>query len=74
MAYKEVNGDPKALLESTRECVEYHADLMDAYGYHQPTATLGSHPWLRDSLANPNDMEPGDAEPKIGLKEPFENE
>jgi hypothetical protein len=47
-----VDGDPRALLEETRSGVESHADMNAAYGLFQPVATLGSHPWLRDELAN----------------------
>ena len=48
----DANGDPKALLESTRPGINAHASLNEAYGLMQPVATLGSHPWLRDSLTN----------------------
>jgi hypothetical protein len=66
----DVNGDPKALLQQAREGVDAHADLMQAYGLNQPVATLGSHPWLRDELANPTELEPGNAEPTVDLKIP----
>ena len=53
------SGDPRHLLESTRSGVQAHADLNACYGLTQPIATLGSHPWLRDSLADPGTSEPG---------------
>lgn len=73
MAYKEVNGDPKALLESTRPCIEAHADMNYTYGLCQPVTTLGCHPWLRDSLSTTGEDEPGNAEPASDLKVPFED-
>lgn len=66
----DVTGNPEELLQQTRACVDQHADLIQVYGYHQPIATLGSHPWLRDELTNTGEMEPGNAEPKLGLKIP----
>lgn len=59
----DVNGDPKALLESTRAGIEAHADLNACYGLTQPVATLGSHPWLRDGLATTDTEEAGNAAP-----------
>lgn len=64
-------GDPQALLEQTRGSVEAHAALNYAYGLCQPVADLGSHPWLRDSLATPSEKEPGDAPPETGSDTPF---
>lgn len=63
-------GDPKKLVREAVDSINAHADLMDTYGYHQPVATLGSHPWLRDELANPTELEPGNAEPIAGMKVP----
>ena len=74
MAYKEVNGDPKALLESVKPEIQNNSDLNYIYGLCQPIATLGSHPWLRDSCATTGEDEPGDAQPKSGMKVPFESE
>jgi hypothetical protein len=59
----DTNGRPEALLNSTRSSVQAHADLNLAYGLSQPAATLGQHPWLRDSCADPTTAEPGPAEP-----------
>jgi len=64
-------GDPKKLVRQAVDCINSHADLMNAYGYHQPVATLGSHPWLRDELTVTSEMEPGNAEPIPGMKNPF---
>lgn len=58
-----MTGNPEELLNSTRSQVEAHADLIGAYGYTMPVATMGNHPWLRDSLSNPGEDEPGAAEP-----------
>src|SRR6266550_8881877 len=63
-------GDPKKLVHQARQSIDAHADLMQAMGYNQPIATLGSHPWLRDELANPTELEPGNAEPTEFLKIP----
>ena len=57
------SGDPKTLLENARQGVNDHADLIHDYGYTMPVATLGQHPWLRDSLAVPTEREPGAAQP-----------
>jgi hypothetical protein len=65
-----MSGDPKELLNSARQGVESHADLMHLYGYNQPVATLGSHPWLRDGLVTPDEREPGNAEPSRNYKIP----
>ena len=59
----DTNGNPEALLNSTRSSVQAHADMNACYGLTQPVATLGSHPWLRDSLADPSTSEPGNAIP-----------
>ena len=67
----DVSGNPEDLLEQTRASVEAHADLNYAYGLCQPTADLGSHPWLRDSLADASEREPGNAEPQQDVKTPF---
>lgn len=64
-------GDPIELLAQSQVSVEAHGDLLRAYGYNMPTATLGSHPWLRDSLADASPDEPGNAEPKSGQGVPF---
>lgn len=63
-------GDPKKLVREAVDSINAHANLIDAMGYHQPVATLGSHPWLRDELANPTELEPGNAEPIAGMKVP----
>jgi hypothetical protein len=65
-----MSGDPKELLEETRAGIESHADLVEAYGYTMPIATLGSHPWLRDRLANSSQKEPGAAAPNYPLNNP----
>ena len=65
------SGDPVQLMNSTKAGIKAHADLNEAYGLCQPEATLGSHPWLRDSLADPSELEPGNAEPSIDQKMPF---
>ncbi len=59
----DVNGNPDVLLETTRASVMQHSDLNQAYGLNQPVAGLGTHPWLRDSLATQGETEPGNAEP-----------
>jgi hypothetical protein len=64
-------NDPRALLEQTRSGVEAHASLNAAYGLNQPTATLGSHPWLRDGLTVTNEDEAGNAVPTTNMKVPF---
>jgi hypothetical protein len=63
-------GDPIRLLESTRPGIDAHASMNESFGLCQPAATLGSHPFLRDELANPTELEPGNAEPQQGLKIP----
>lgn len=63
-------GDPKKLVRQATDSIDAHANLMEAMGYHQPVATMGSHPWLRDELANPTELEPGNAEPGPGMKVP----
>lgn len=68
-----MSGDPIELLNSTKECIQRHADLNEVYGLCQPAATLGSHPWLRDSLADPSELEPGNAAPSIDQKMPFKD-
>lgn len=65
-----MTGDPKTLLQEASAGVTNHADLMNAYGYNMPVATMGSHPWLRDELATPSQTEPGNAEPQINFKIP----
>lgn len=65
-----LSGDPIELLESTRAQINAHAELMQAYGYNQPIATIGSHPFLRDELSNPTESEPGNAEPTPRVKLP----
>ena len=66
-----MSGDPRELLEQTRAGAEAHADLLESYGLCQPVATLGSHPWLRDSLTEPSALEPGNAAPDNQLGTPF---
>jgi hypothetical protein len=63
----DVEADPKLLHQEARESVDAHADLMRAYGYGMPIATLGSHPWLRDDMADRSTREPGQAEPEAPL-------
>ena len=63
-------NDPRTLLEQTRAGVDAHADMNAAYGLFVPVATLGSHPFLRDELANPTEREPGNAEPFSDVKVP----
>jgi hypothetical protein len=57
------SGDPRDLLAQTETGVRAHAEMNLAYGLTQPVATLGSHAWLRDSLADPSTSEPGNAIP-----------
>jgi hypothetical protein len=64
-------GNPKELLAQVAPEVQKHSDIVNAYGYNMPVATMGQHPWLRDSLADATEMEPGAAQPKPGLKIPF---
>src|SRR5690349_9099093 len=65
---------PEILHESTRESVAAHARLNEAYGLCQPVATLGSHAWLRDELANPCQRNLGTSSltrrPKFRLRRP----
>lgn len=70
----EKTGDPVKLMESTRAGIQAHADLNEEYGLCQPEATLGCHPWLRDSLATVGEDEPGNAEPVKGQKQPFNDD
>jgi hypothetical protein len=67
-----MSGDPKELLAEADTGVKLHSDLLRSYGYGMPTATLGTHPWLRDSLTTEDEQEPGNAAPRIDLKMPFE--
>ena len=57
------SGDPRDLLAKTEAGVKAHAEMNLAYGLTQPVATLGSHPWLRDSLSDPGTSEPANAIP-----------
>src|SRR5260221_653256 len=66
----DVTGNPEELLQQTKSDVNRHSDIVNAYGYNMPVATLGSHPWLRDGLADLSEMEPGNAEPEPDLKYP----
>jgi hypothetical protein len=66
----EAQSVPEILLEQTKPSIKAHADLNESYGLRQPEATLGSHPWLRDSLADPSEKEPGNASPTVD-KTPF---
>jgi hypothetical protein len=59
----DTNGRPEALLATTQASIAAHADLNLAYGLTQPVATVGSHPWLRDSCADPTTSEPASAAP-----------
>jgi hypothetical protein len=68
--YSKMTGDPISLSESTRPYVEAHGNLNEAYGLLQPVATIGTHPWLRDGLVTPDELEPGNAEPRQGVKMP----
>lgn len=61
-------GDPKKLVRQA--CIDSHSELNNVYGLHQPDATIGSHPWLRDELAVTSELEPGNAEPFAGMKVP----
>lgn len=65
-----MSGDPIELMESTRSDVMRHSDMNAAYGLNQPVATIGSHPFLRDELANPGEPEPGNAQPFADAKIP----
>ena len=64
-------GDPIRLMEQTRASIQAHGDLNEAYGLCQPVQDLGTHCWLRDSLAEPSEREPGNAEPQQDVKTPF---
>ena len=68
----DTSGDPRDLLAQTEAGVKAHADMNLAYGLTQPVATLGSHPWLRDSLADPSPSEPGNAVPNEGRGVPLQ--
>ena len=60
------DGDPKALFASISgpdSSVAHHADLVAALGLHQPMATVGQHPWLRDGMDNMSSLEPGPTQP-----------
>jgi len=59
----DTNGNPEALLNTTREGMRAHADLNQQYGLTQPIANLGSHPWLRDGCATQDTSEPATAVP-----------
>ena len=64
----DVDGDPKALFDSLKgpdSSVAHHADLMNALGLHQPMATIGQHPWLRDGMDNTSKLEPGPTQPDV---------
>lgn len=65
-----MSGDPKDLLADVAPGVKIHADIVAAYGYNMPLATLGSHAWLRDSLADAGENEPGNMQPEAGKKIP----
>lgn len=64
-------GDPIELLNQTRADVDAHSNLNRAYGLNMPVAGLGITPWLRDSLADPSQDEPGNAMPSSNLGIPF---
>lgn len=64
-------SDPVKLMESTRPSIENHANLNESYGLLQPASTVGHTPWLRDSLANPGELEPGNAAPHQMIKVPL---
>lgn len=64
-------GDPKKLVHQATQSINAHADIVSTYGYNMPIATLGSHPWLRDELADTTEKEPGQAQPNAGAKTPF---
>jgi hypothetical protein len=68
----DINGDPRDLLAQTDAGVKAHADMNLAYGLTQPIATLGSHPWLPDSLADPGTRAPGNAIPNQGRGVPLQ--
>jgi hypothetical protein len=70
MFSQDKENDPRALLESTRAGVNAHADLNASYGLTQPVATLGSHPFLRDGLANSSEREAGNESPFTDAKLP----
>ena len=59
----DTSGDPRDLLAQAEAGVKAHAEMNLAYGLTQPIATLGSHPWLRDSVADPGTSEPANAIP-----------
>jgi hypothetical protein len=65
-------GDPLRLMEQTRASVNAHADLNASYGLFQPVATIGSHPFLRDELSNPTEIEAGNESPFADAKLPKE--
>jgi hypothetical protein len=59
--------EPENLLNWQREKVDQqiqgHADILADAGLTAPIATLGTHPWMRDGIADPGLREPGNAEP-----------
>jgi hypothetical protein len=70
MFSQDKENDPIRLMEQTRAGIDAHASLNESFGLYQPVATLGSHPFLRDELANPTEREPGNAEPFPDVKLP----
>jgi hypothetical protein len=67
-----MSGDPKELAQNARQGVEAHASILEAYGYNMPLATMGTHPWLRDGLADASQKEPGNGQPVAGAGIPGE--
>lgn len=59
----DVNGEPVSLCQSTKPGIDAHADMQYAFGLCSPVAGLGRHDWLRDSLTNPGQKQPGNEVP-----------
>lgn len=59
----DVDGDPIALCQSTKPGIDAHADMQYAFGLCSPVAGLGTHGWLRDSLTNTGQKQPGNEQP-----------
>lgn len=59
----DVTGDPEALCQQTKPGITEHADMLYSFGLCSPVAGLGDHGWLRDSLTNTGQKQPGNESP-----------